>query len=123
MKPLSRDLNTLVDVILLSGLALSVTLILAGLGWQWISTGSVGFFPSISSHNLLEYMLYVLRNITVAEMGPAALVNGGIAALLLTPFFRVLASVLYFGFRERNRIYTVITGFVLIVLAIVLFAV
>jgi uncharacterized membrane protein len=119
----ARDLNTLVDGILLAGLVLSVTLIIAGLGWQWISTGSMGSFPTITAHNLLEYVLYIFRNITIGEMVPAALVNAGIAALLLTPFARVLASFLFFGFQERNRTYTAITGFVLVVLAIVLFAV
>jgi uncharacterized membrane protein len=123
MNAFPRDLDTLVDVILLSGLVLSVSFLVAGLVWQWLSTGTFGSFPTISASNLLGFVVYILRSIPVPGMGPTALVNSGIAVLLLTPFVRVVASVLFFGLREHNRIYTAFTGFVLIVLAIVLFVV
>jgi len=111
----------LVEVILLAGLILAISLIITGLVWQWILTGTFGVFPAIAAMNLLEYSIYTLRNATVEGMGPAALANSGIAVLLFTPFVRVLASVIFFGFREHNRIYTAFTGFVLVILGIVLF--
>jgi uncharacterized membrane protein len=40
---------------------------------------------------------------------------------MLTPYIRVLASLLYFAFVERNRKYTVFTGFVFAVLTYSLF--
>jgi uncharacterized membrane protein len=123
MRMFSRDLNAVVNVTLLGGLMFSLLLLTISLAWQWFSSGVFGFFPAISAHNLLEYLTYILRNASYEKMGPATLAYAGIAVLLLTPFIRVLASMLYFGFREHNRIYTTITAFVLMVLGIVLFAV
>jgi uncharacterized membrane protein len=40
----------------------------------------------------------------------------GIGVLMLTPFVRVLASVVYFAFVEHNWKYTLFTAFVLSVL-------
>jgi uncharacterized membrane protein len=114
------DLHTLVGSILMAGVILATGLLIAGLVWQWMSSGTFGSFPSILATNLLGYVIYTLQNATVEGMGPATLVNAGIAILLLTPFVRVFASVLFFGFREENRVYTAITGFVFVVLGIVL---
>jgi uncharacterized membrane protein len=52
---------------------------------------------------------------------PGAFVNGGIAALLLTPYLRVLASLLYFALIERNLKFVFFTGVVLAVLTHSLF--
>ena len=41
---------------------------------------------------------------------PRMLVNLGIAALMLTPYVRVLMSMLYFVFVERNVKYAVFTA-------------
>ena len=41
--------------------------------------------------------------------------------LLLTPYVRVLASLLYFAFAARNWKYALFTGFVLAVLSYSLF--
>ena len=49
------------------------------------------------------------------------LVNLGIAVLLLTPYVRVLMSMLYFVFVERNLKYALFTGFVLAMLTYGLF--
>ena len=40
----------------------------------------------------------------------------GIYVLLATPYVRVLASFLFFAFKERNIKYTIFTGLVLAVL-------
>jgi uncharacterized membrane protein len=123
MKAFFKDLNTVVDVTLLGGLILSVSIIIASLVWQWLSSGTLGFFPAIPARNLLEYLIYTFRNASSEGMGPTVLANAGIAVLLLTPFMRVLASALFFGLYEHNRIYTAITAFVLAFLGIVLFVV
>jgi len=47
--------------------------------------------------------------------------NVGLAVLMLTPYARVLASVLYFALVERSAKYTIFTGFVLAVLTYSLF--
>jgi uncharacterized membrane protein len=52
---------------------------------------------------------------------PHLLTNLGIATLVFTPYVRALASMFYFVFVERNRTYTLFTGFVLTVLTYSLF--
>jgi uncharacterized membrane protein len=47
---------------------------------------------------------------------PRLLISLGIVALLLTPYLRVLASMLFFAVVEHNWKYTAFTAFVLIVL-------
>jgi uncharacterized membrane protein len=48
-------------------------------------------------------------------------INSGIVVLLLTPYVRVLASMLYFAAVEHNLKYTLFTGFVFSVLTYSLF--
>jgi len=43
-------------------------------------------------------------------------VNVGIAALMLTPYIRVMASMLFFAFAEKNCKYTAFTGVVFVLL-------
>jgi uncharacterized membrane protein len=123
MNPHPRNLDRLVSSILLAGVILAVILLVIALAWQWVSTGRYGSFPAIAATNLLGYMVYTFQNATVLGLSPTILANGGIAVLLLTPFVRVFASVLFFGFREHNHVFTAITAFVLVVLGIVLFIV
>jgi uncharacterized membrane protein len=47
---------------------------------------------------------------------PRLLVNLGIGVLLLTPYVRVLASLVYFATVERDPKYALFTAFVLAVL-------
>jgi uncharacterized membrane protein len=54
--------------------------------------------------------------LTGAPARPRLLVNLGIAVLMLTPYVRVLASMLYFMLVERNLKYGLFTAFVLAML-------
>jgi uncharacterized membrane protein len=123
MNPHPWDLDRLVGSILLAGVILAGTLLATALLWQWISTGTFGSFPTIAATNLLGYMEYTFQNATTEGIGPVVLADTGIAVLLLTPFASVLASVLFFAFRKHDRAFTAITGFVMVILGIVLFAV
>ena len=111
----------LVWSILLGGLILSTTLICIGLAWQWLISGTLGSFLPISAMNLWEYLVIIIRTAMTGGLDSSVVVNAGIAILLLTPFVRVLGSVLFFAYQEGNRKFTVITGFVLVILMIVLF--
>jgi len=115
------DLNAVVWSILLAGLVSSVVLMAAGMIWMLLTAGTIEPPPPIAAANLRGFILYVATRFTAGERGPAFLIYSGIAVLLLTPFARVLASTLYFAASERNRKYTLITGFVLTVLTLVLF--
>jgi uncharacterized membrane protein len=115
------DMETLVGYILLGGVSLSIVLITAGLIWRWLATGQLGLEYSISGMNLFRFVLTDLRQLVAANVRARLLVNLGLAVLLLTPYVRVLASMVYFAFEERNWKYTLFTGFVLSVLTYSLF--
>jgi uncharacterized membrane protein len=119
----SWNLDRIVGSILLSGMILAVILLSVSLVWQWVATGMFGTFPTIVATNLLGYLIDTFRYAIIGGMSPGVLASTGIAVLLLTPFASVFASVLFFGLREHNHVFTGITGFVLLVLAIVLFIV
>jgi len=71
--------------------------------------------------NLFEFLVKDIRQVADEDFRPRLLVNLGLAALMLTPYARVLASMLYFAFAEHNWKYTFFTGFVLSVLTYSLF--
>ena len=55
------------------------------------------------------------------QFRPRFLVSLGITALLLTPYVRVLASLLFFAFVAHNWKYSAFTGFVFAMLTYSLF--
>ena len=118
--PLARpggfDMEVLVGYILLIGVLLSVFLIALGVAWHWLTTGQLGLAYSITGMNLYQFVLSDVGQLTHGVVRPRLFVSLGIAVLMLTPFVRVLVSMLYFAFVERNRKYTLFTGFVLAVL-------
>ncbi len=120
-KTVRFDMEVLVGYILLGGVLLSMGLVVAGVVWRWVVTGHLGLDYSISGMNLFEFMLTDIRQAVGDTMRPRLLVNLGIAVLMLTPYVRVLASMLYFAFVERNSKYTLFTGFVFSVLTYSLF--
>lgn len=115
------DMEALVAYILLGGVLLSVALIVAGLVWHWITAGHLQLEYSIVGMNLLQFVLADIQQLAAGVLRPRLLINMGMAVLMLTPYLRVLASMLYFAFVERNRKYTLFTGFVFSVLTYSLF--
>ncbi len=115
------DMEVLVGYILLGGVLASVTLLGAGLIWRWAATGSVEFDYSLHGMNVFEFLRADLRQVASGAVRPRLLVNLGIAALLLTPYLRVLASMVFFAAVERNPKYTLFTAFVFSVLTYSLF--
>jgi uncharacterized membrane protein len=114
------DLETLVWTILAGGLLLSVTLILSGLVWEWIASGTLRMGPPILEVNLRGLLASVIAG-SSKGLSSIVLLDAGIAVLLLTPYTRVLASVFFFTFRDHNYRYSAITGFVAVILTWVLF--
>ena len=115
------DMEILVGYILLIGVLLSIALIAIGIVWRWLTTGQLGIEYSIVGMNLYEFVLADIRQIFSGGFRPRLFVNMGIAVLMLTPYVRVFASMLYFAFVERNRKYTLFTAFVFSVLSYSLF--
>ncbi|HEU5337565.1 MAG TPA: DUF1634 domain-containing protein [Terriglobales bacterium] len=110
------EMDVLVGYILLGGVLLSMVLIFAGLVWKYVQTGGVRLDYELAGMNLFQFVVSEVHLAVLREVRPRLLVNMGIVVLMLTPFFRVLASVVYFLVVLKNWKYTVFTLFVLLVL-------
>ena len=78
---------------------------------------------ALAATSVGQFIITDVRQVTTAAARPRLLVNVGIAVLMLTPYVRVLASMLYFVFVERNVKYSLFTAFVLATLTYSLFAI
>jgi len=114
-------MEILIGYILLVGVLLSTVLLIIGLTWHWAQTGHLRFEYPIVGMNLFEFISLDVRQIASGSFRPKLIVNLGIAVVMFTPYVRVLASMLYFALVERNRKYTLFTGFVLTALTYSLF--
>jgi uncharacterized membrane protein len=110
-----------VGSILLTGVLASMVLVAAGLTWHWLTSGNTVFDYSLAGTAVFQFVMADIRALTSGALRPGVLVNAGMAVLLLTPYVRVLASMLYFALIERNLKYSVFTSFVLVVLTYSLF--
>jgi uncharacterized membrane protein len=115
------DMEFLVGSILQYGLLLSVALLVAGLAWHWIATSQLGTEYLVTGVNLFQFLLVNIRQAISGTVRPRLLVSLGLAALMMTPYTRVMASLAYFAFVERNWKYTLFTAFVFVVLTYSLF--
>jgi len=115
------DMEILIGYILLAGVLLSVAFLVIGLAWHWARLRNLRFEHSIVGMNFFEFILSTLQQMLSHAIRPRLVLNMGIGILMLTPFVRVLASMLYFAFVERNWKYTLFTGFVFSVLTYSLF--
>lgn len=104
------SMESVVGYILLGGVSASVALIIGGLAWHWVATGQLQFEYPIGGMDLARFILSDLQKLVVGPMHPRYLINLGIAVLILTPYVRILASVLYFAFVARNWKYTLFTA-------------
>ncbi len=109
-------METLIGYLLLFGVVTSIALIAAGVAWHWLQTGGLTLAYPISGTNLFHFIRQDAQQLFAGALSPQLLVNLGIAALILTPYSRVLVSALYFGFAEHNVKYTLFTTFVFSVL-------
>jgi len=114
-------MDALVGYILQDGVLLSLGLISAGLFWVWLRTGRLALNYNIAGMNLFEFVEEEVRLAAHGAVRPRLLVNLGIAVLMLTPFIRVAASMVYFMGVLRNWKYTFFTAVVLTVLTYSLF--
>ncbi len=119
----AEAMEILVGNILLIGVLLSVVLIAVGLVWSWIATRQLGLDYTLSGTNLFAFLALELRSTFSSTMPWQALIGLGVATLLLTPFVRVLASMLFFALAQRNWKYTAFTALVLGILIYSLFLV
>lgn len=117
------DMDLVIGSILQVGVLISLVLIAAGLVWRWIATGRLELNYYLGGVNLFKVVVRDMRLLAKGTVRPHVLVTSGIVVLMLTPYFRVLASVLYFVGVLKNWKYTVFTSVVLAVLTYSLFLV
>ncbi len=116
-RPRPFDMEPLVSAILRIGLLTSLALVAAGLTWRWIATGTVRFDYMLPKTNVWQFVMEEVRLAQAGALRPRLLINVGLAVLMLTPYVRVLASMVYFAAVERNGKYALFTGFVLATLS------
>ncbi len=115
------SMERLVGAILWGGVAVSVFCIAAALLWQLASTSAARFDHAFPHTTFARFAAGELTLVVREGFTPGRLLNLGILVLLLTPYLRVVLSMVYFVFLERNVKYSLITGFVGAVLTCSLF--
>ena len=115
------DVDLVIGYVLLGGVLTSMALLATGVAWHDVRTGELGLDYRLGDTTLFGFVVLDVQQLVAGEFRPRLLVNLGIAVLMLTPYARVLASMVYFGTVERNWKYTAITAFVLAVLTCSLF--
>jgi uncharacterized membrane protein len=117
-----EKMEVLLGYFLMSGVLVSVGLISTGLVWHFAATGGLRAFNyELSGMNLFQLLAAEIGSAVHGQFQPRLLVNTGIAALMLTPYLRVVLSVFYFMVVLKNWKYTVITSVVLVTLTFSLF--
>ena len=116
-----RKMDLLVGYLLLCGVTLSMALIIVGLVWRFARIGRLSVSQKIAGMNLFEFAVSEARMVLADHLRPRTLIACGIAVLMLTPYVRVLASMLYFIFALKNWKYSLFTAIVLAVLTFSLF--
>lgn len=117
-----RRMELLVGYLLLAGVIASSAMLVSGIVWDVLRNGHMRLEYLITGMNFFQFLFADLRALfTSSNFGPRTLVNMGISLLLLTPFIRVLASMVFFAVEERSVKYTLFTLFVAVVLAYSLF--
>ena len=115
------DMETVVGFTLLGGVLLSVSFIAAGLAWHWAVNGDLRLTYNLPATTVGGFIRDDVEQVAFSARRPRLLINVGIAILLLTPYVRVMASVISFAV-EGNWKYVAFTAFVLATLTYSLFA-
>jgi len=114
-----KKLDSLISYILIVGVLVSVVVEVLGIAGYYSSSGNLNilFEPSLAMKgtNFFSYVGKLFQEFSMGGWSPMQVLGLGIVVLMLTPYVRVVASVLYFGF-ARNHKYLLITLFVLFVL-------
>jgi len=114
-------LETAISWLLITGVIISLALEIAGIAMYYHTYGQLGISTDQSMFIHGKHFFSFLYDQFRSGQGSGAtrLMTAGIVVLILTPYFRVVVSALYFA-REKNVKYVAITLFVIIVLTITL---
>lgn len=112
-------LDLAISYVLILGVLASVAVEAFGIASYYSSNGNLNilFQPNFATKrtDFFSYTVKLAQQLSVGAWTPMNLLGLGIVLLMMTPYLRVVASVVYFGF-AKNPKYLFITLFVLIVL-------
>ena len=114
-------LETTISYLLIIGVVLSLALEIAGIAIFYKSHGNLDILLQdkamfIQGRNFFSFLYQLFAREPLQNTG-VFLMTLGVAALILTPFVRVIASAVYFAWKRDSR-YVLITAFVLVALTI-----
>ena len=114
-------IEAVISYLLIAGVVISLILEVAGTILYYHSYGNLAILFNRSSvmingHDFFSF-IYSLFFRNGSHGAAIWFMTAGIAFLILTPFIRVVVSVVYFGW-EKNFKYLVITLFVLVILTL-----
>lgn len=112
-------IERILALVLLVGVGISAVLILAG----FVTSFAVGWTGSLLTQPIAESATTDFSRLfeRLRVVQPLALAQLGLLVLIGTPVFRVAVSIVGFA-RERDRLYVVLAGLVLALLALSLVA-
>jgi uncharacterized membrane protein len=114
-------LETIISYLLIIGVVASLVLIVTGLVLFYLAYGHLNLLLSDQEMFIRgnDFFNFIYRLVTrqYAMNNAIFFIVLGIVVLLLTPFLRVLASVIYFAWRKEPK-YVLITVFVLVALTL-----
>lgn len=109
-----EKLDVMISWILVAGVAASLAVTTWALASYYLSNGPALALSDeyrVSSKSFFDYLLHMHKG------GVAGAMAVGVAALMLTPYIRALASLIYF-IAKRDIKYILITAFVFTILTI-----
>ncbi|MGD0177402.1 MAG: DUF1634 domain-containing protein [Candidatus Bathyarchaeia archaeon] len=114
-----EGLERAISYVLITGVLASVAVETFGIVSYYLSNGNLNilFQPNsaMKGTDFFSYTAKLAQQLSVGALTPMQVLGLGIVLLMMTPYLRVVASVVYFGL-AKNPKYLLITLFVLIVL-------
>lgn len=114
-----EGLERAISYVLIAGVLASVAVETFGIVSYYLSNGNLNilFQPNsaMKGTDFFSYTAKLAQQLSVGALTPMQVLGLGIVLLMMTPYLRVVASVVYFGL-AKNPKYLLITLFVLIVL-------
>lgn len=114
------DMENLTGSLLRNGTLVSIGLILVSLGIGWNERAQGTLHLELKAENIPALILTDLQKMNLPGFWSQFLLHLGVSTLLLTPYLRVLASLVYFAGVDRSWKQVIFTGTVLIILTILL---
>lgn len=114
------DIEPLMSAILRNGILLSMGLVMGSLALQWAQTGQLDFGYMLQADSVPVMIQKDFQHIGTPNSWSRLLLDAGVAVLMLTTYVRIIVSLAYFAFIDRNRSNVLFTAIVLVILTIVL---